>query len=165
MSSSSLTLRPMTVDDLATVSQLGIDSKSSWGYDDDAMRIFSDELTLSRESLVEILDAKVAYKNNQIVGYFTLRNHADGVTELEHLFVQRDQFRKGVGTKLLLSALASARRSGIEALTIIADPHSSGFYEKHGAVRVGDHRSSIAGRVIPVYELATSVSIPMDDNQ
>lgn len=37
----------MTEGDLETVSALAIRSKESWGYDEEVMRIFAEELTLS----------------------------------------------------------------------------------------------------------------------
>ena len=118
------------------------------------MQVFEGELTISEKLFEELFDAKVAVVENQTVGYFTIRQHAGGITELEHLFVHPDWFGKGVGTILLRSAMEVVKERGIKKLTIIADPNSSGFYEKFGAVKVGDHKSSIAGRVIPVYELS-----------
>ena len=147
----SVELRAMTYDDLEDVSRLGIVSKSSWGYADESMRVFAQELTLNHQSLDELLDAQVACEQGRLVGYFTLRDY-NGTVELEHLFVTPERFRAGVGTKLLMAALESASLRDAQTLRVIADPNSAGFYEKHGAIHVGDHQSSIAGRLIPVYE-------------
>ncbi|MEM7317207.1 MAG: GNAT family N-acetyltransferase [Planctomycetota bacterium] len=151
----SVELRAMTYDDLEDVSRLGIVSKSSWGYTDESMRVFAQELTLNRQSLDELSDAQVACEKGRLVGYFTLRDY-DGSVELEHLFVTPERFRTGVGTALLMAAFESARLRDAQSLRVIADPNSAGFYEKHGAIHIGDHQSSIAGRLIPVYEFRLS---------
>ena len=39
---------------------------------------------------------------------------------------------------------AEARRRGAERLTILADPNATGFYERDGAVRIGEAPSDAA---------------------
>ena len=100
----SIIARPMTLDDLGAVSQLGIASKRSWGYDTNQMRVFADELTFSPDAFRGLLAAEVACLGGEIVGYFTIRQHADGGTELEHLFVAPERFHQGIGRMLFRSA-------------------------------------------------------------
>lgn len=153
---STISLRAMTPDDLAAVSTLGIASKQSWGYDADHMRVFAAELTLSPEALAGLLMAEVAYVDAEIVGYYTIRRHSDGQSELEHLFVAPGRFHRGIGSFLFRRATHQAASRDVAKLLIIADPHSSGFYEKLGARKIGDHKSSIPNRMIPIYEFATA---------
>ena len=157
-STSEIEVRPMTAADVRSVSELGIQSKASWGYSSEMMDVFSRELTLDERSLDELLDAQVACRSGQVLGYFTIRRHPDDVTELEHLFVHPKHFRQGIGCQLLQIALTSAARTGAATLTVIADAHSVGFYERFGAIRAGEHRSSIPGRVIPVVEFSLDQS-------
>ena len=153
-----ISLRSMTPGDLAAVSQLGIAAKQSWGYNADQMKLFADQLTLSRAAFAGLLAAEVACRGDEVVGYYTLRHHAGGKTELEHLFVMPRWFHKGVGSILLTRAMHEAARRGIAKLTIIADPHSAGFYEKFGAKKVADHQSKIPNRLIPIYEIETALA-------
>ena len=148
-------LRHILPADAAAVSELGIRSKASWGYGPEEMAIFARELTFSGEDIPSRTDAAVAMVDGEVVGYFTLRAHPNGVTELEHLFVHPDWFHQGIGKALLQAALRAARDRGIDTITIIADPNSTGFYLKHGAVVVGEHTSSIKGRTIPVLSMPT----------
>lgn len=148
-------IRRMLPSDAAAVSELGIRSKASWGYGPKEMEIFTREIMLSGEDIASCTHASVAVVNGEIVGYFTLLSHQDGTTELEHLFVRPDRFRQGIGSVLLSSALRAASSRGIDYLTVIADPNSTGFYINRGAVAVGEHRSSIKGRTIPVLSMAT----------
>ena len=49
---------------------------------------------------------------------------------------------------------AEARRRGAERLTILADPNATGFYERDGAVRIGEAPSdAMPGRLLPLYEV------------
>jgi ribosomal protein S18 acetylase RimI-like enzyme len=150
-----MTSRPMTPGDLATVSQLGIASKRSWGYDPQQMSVFANELTLSPDAFAGLFVAEVACLGREIVGYYTIRQHADGIVELEHLFVAPERFHQGIGRMLFRNAINQAAVRGVAKLTIIADPNSAGFYERLGAKKTGDHQSSIPGRIIPIYEVAT----------
>ncbi|MCB1204504.1 MAG: GNAT family N-acetyltransferase [Verrucomicrobiae bacterium] len=150
-----MTIRPLTHADLAFVSALGISSKATWGYSEQEMSVFRTELTLSETSVQELMAAEVAVINNEIVGYFTIRRHADGVVELEHLFVAPHRFGRGIGSALLRKARVTAGSLGEPTLKVIADPNSAGFYERTGATLVGNHKSSIPGRTIPIYEILT----------
>lgn len=145
----------MTPDDLAIVSNLGIASKRSWGYDADRMSVFAPELTISRDAFASLLDAEVACVEGEVVGFYTLRRHSDGSTELEHLFVAPDWSHRGVGSLLLGRALERAALRGAAKLLITADPNSAGFYERFGAWKIGDRASSIPNRTIPMYEIST----------
>ena len=61
-----------------------------------------------------------------------------------------------------MSAAASAGRcsrtrsprGGAERLAILADPNAAGFYERNGAVRIGEAPSdAVPGRLLPLYEV------------
>ena len=68
--------------------------------------------------------------------------------------VEPRHIRSGVGRALLAHAIAEARRRGAERLTILADPNAAGFYERNGAVRIGEAPSdAVPGRVLPLYEV------------
>ena len=150
-------LRKMGGDDLGAVSALGIRSKASWGYAAAEMEVFERELTLTDESLEELLDARVAV-DGAVVGYFTLRLHPDGRLELEHLFVDPECFGRGIGIRLFGAALRSAADRGFGRVTIISDPNATEFYTKLGAQIVGEHESSISGRTIPVLSATGALS-------
>src|SRR5262249_35394563 len=123
----------------------------------DQMRMFAAELSLSQEIFDGLLVAEVACLGDDIVGYYTIRQHADGTAELEHLFVAPERFHQGIGRTLFWRAMKQAALRGIATLKILADPNSAGFYETLGAKTTGDHQSSIPGRNIPIYEVATGL--------
>jgi predicted N-acetyltransferase YhbS len=74
----------------------------------------------------------------QIDGVVALApDDAPGTLDLNKLSIEPRHIR-GVGRALLAQAIAEVRRRGAERLTILADPNAAGFYERTGAVRVGE---------------------------
>jgi GNAT superfamily N-acetyltransferase len=93
--------------------------------------------------------------DGQIAGVLALAPGGEpGALDLNKLFVEPRHIRSGVGWVLLAHAVAEARQRGAERLTILADPNAAGFYERNGAVRIGEAPSdAVPGRLLPLYEL------------
>ena len=101
------------------------------------------------------MDGHVAERDGQIIGLSTLLARAPEVAELEHLFVAPEALREGVGSALIVRPADRLRDRKLLKMRIISDPNAVGFYERHGAVRVGMHDSAdLPGRKIPILELA-----------
>ena len=76
------------------------------------------------------------------------------VLPLNKLFIEPRHIRSGAGRALLAHAIAEARRRGAGRLTILADPSAAAFYERAGAVRIGEAPSdAVPGRLLPLYEV------------
>ena len=79
---------------------------------------------------------RVAVVDDRIVGFVTLL--PTGQTgELEDLFVDPDWMLHGIGRRLVLDALETAREQGLMQIEVTANPHALGFYEKVGFVTDG----------------------------
>jgi GNAT superfamily N-acetyltransferase len=91
--------------------------------------------------------------DGQIAGVVALApGDAPGTLDLNKLFIEPRHMRGGVGRALLAHAVAEARRRGGERLTILADPNAAGFYERSGAVRIGEAPSdAVPGRLLPLH--------------
>jgi hypothetical protein len=50
-------------------------------------------------------------------------------------------------------AKSISKNRGVNNLLIFVDPNAKGFYDKVGADYLYDSKSSIPGRLIPVYDL------------
>jgi len=59
------------------------------------------------------------------------------LVEVEDLFVEPAEMRRGIGRKLIDDLIATARAKGAERLEVTANPHALGFYEKLGFVDAG----------------------------
>ena len=79
--------RPLRINDLPEVSELGIRSKATWGYSEEAMAVFTEELTHGSDLITQSLEAIVACVDEKIVGYFTLVRRDDDSIELDFMFV------------------------------------------------------------------------------
>ncbi|MCA9218621.1 MAG: GNAT family N-acetyltransferase [Planctomycetales bacterium] len=136
--------------DAETITELAIRSKSHWGYSEPQMATFRSELTLTPE-LMESRSVFVAESERAIVGYYSLCLNEHGNLELEHMFVEPSQMRRGIGTLLFEHARRVAIELGFTQMDIQSDPNARQFYLKLGAALVKEIPSSIPGRTIPFF--------------
>ena len=97
----------------------------------------------------------VAEAGGAVIGLSRLTGpDPDGVGEADMLFVAPERIGTGVGHALFARLRADAVDRGCTALRIEADPNAVAFYEREGAVRVGEVPSaSIEGRSLPLLRL------------
>ncbi len=141
-------LRPARPEEAATLTALALRAKRHWGYDEAFMAAVAPGMAVAAEDIATG-DCWVVARAGQPVA-FGLRFGA----LLDALFVLPPAIGRGHGSRLLRHLAARAKAEGHGGLDIVADPFAAGFYERHGAVRVGDQPSrDIPGRVLPVYRL------------
>lgn len=68
-----------------------------------------------------------------VLGFATYRL-ADGIAELEDLFVDPPWMRRGIAEALVLDLSERLRTMGFESLEVTANPHASAFYAHLGFV-------------------------------
>jgi GNAT superfamily N-acetyltransferase len=142
--------------DCVRLTELALESKAFWGYDDAFMAACRDELTVTPAAL-DWSRVRVAVHGSDIVGFHGVTN--DDVPELAWLFVAPSAMRAGIGRVLLDDASAIARSQGASCLRIEADPNAEPFYLARGAHRIGEvPSSSVSGRTLPLLELDLSSS-------
>ena len=78
----------------------------------------------------------VAEADGSVVGFATWAR-ADGVTELEDLFVDPDWRRRGIATALVSHIVDVLRAQGVRSLEVTANPHAQGFYHAAGFIDCG----------------------------
>ena len=133
----------------ADLTRLTLDSKRYWGYPEEWIAIWTDDLTISPEYIEKNM-VVVAEENAEMLGYVSIVEDDTGNFFLDNLFIHTSHIRKGIGEKLVAIALDWCRQRQIKQLYVYSDPHSKGFYEKTGAVYVGEIASTrIAGRTLP----------------
>ncbi len=159
--SGGLTMRPGRGEDAAELSALALRSKGFWGYSASFMRAVEAELTLDADAAARTV---VCMVDGQVAGFHLLgesrggpgaRDSEQPAGELEMLFVDPQFIGSGLGRVLFEHARRAAAGRGWSRLFIEADPNSRTFYERVGAVQVGERLSgSIPGRSLPLFELA-----------
>lgn len=146
-----LHLRAATAADAPRLTALAHAAKQHWGYPAAWLAQWQSELTITAE---EIAASRVfcAVLDDAIVGFGALAC-ADDRCELTHLWVQPEQIGQGIGAQLWHHAVLLARAANARALSIVADPHADGFYQRMGAQPTGEHPSAIPGRMLPSFLL------------
>ena len=147
--------RPARVADAAVLTALAIRSKAYWGYSAQFMEACRGELTCTPE---DIADANMTYlvaeSAGRVAGYAALARQADGVAEIDAMFVEPALIGSGIGKLLMTEIVAQARDMGMTRIMIQADPHAAAFYAGIGATHCGERESdSIPGRMLPLYRI------------
>lgn len=136
------------------LSELALQSKSHWGYDNEFIDLCRQELTYSDEQL-NAHHAYVAELGSDIVGFYFLVIQCARECELEALFVRPKFIGQGHGRQLLNHAKNVAKECGMETMRIQGDPHAERFYLAAGAKQIGRKASSsIEGRSLPLFSIA-----------
>ena len=78
----------------------------------------------------------VAEVDGSVAGFATWAE-ADGVVELEDLFVDPDQMRRGIATALVGRLMEVLRARGVERMEVTANPHALAFYRTAGFTECG----------------------------
>ena len=143
-----LTIRPPTIDELSSLSDLCFRSKAVWGYDEEFMNACRGELSFKPRDL-EWTPIAVAECDGKPIGVAQIKI-VDDEADLLKLFVEPGALRSGTGKALLAWATDVAKQLGATRLTIEADPDAAAFYRRMGAYDVGQAPSgSVPGRMLP----------------
>ena len=146
-------IRDAKPDEADALSALALRSKAHWGYAEDFIAACVDELTLTRRD-IEGEIVRVSDQDDRPAGYYYLV-FADGIAEVEHLFVAPEAIGGGLGRALWTDLMARAEDLGAREIRVTSDPHAEGFYRAMGCRSIGAEPStSIPGRSLPRLALA-----------
>lgn len=144
-------IRKARAAEAAALHALAVRSKAVWGYDAAFMALAGPKLALEEDWFASgrVLAAEADWTAAGVA--VVLPPDADGIAELEHLFVEPAFLRRGIGAALLEAAVAMARSDGARALRALADPQARAFYERCGFRRIAEAPSdAIPGRMLPL---------------
>ena len=125
-------------------------SKRIWGYPEDWISLWRDQLTVSAD-YIKSQNVFVAVRGTEIVGMCALDGSGQ-TRNVEHFWVAPQEMGQGIGRRLWEYLVDEARSQGVRLLTIGSDPGAEGFYLKMGARRIGEISSKPAGRKLPLLE-------------
>jgi maltose O-acetyltransferase len=144
------------------LTEISFAAKKHWNYPDNYYDLWKDELTITKDYIKHNIVFKAKYRDLILGFYSIVENKSDfysGETFvkkgfwLEHIFIKPDYHKVGVGRLMIEHAQLISKNIGISDLLIFVDPYAKGFYDKIGADYLYDSKSSIPGRLIPVYNL------------
>jgi GNAT superfamily N-acetyltransferase len=125
------TARP---EDAERLSAIARDAKASWGYPEEWLDRWRDELTFT-PAYLEDHQTWVAETGGVAVGVIALEPSLAGMT-IDRLWVDPGAQGRGVGRALVAHALATAGAEG--TVDVLSDPHAEAFYLKLGFRRAGE---------------------------
>lgn len=128
-------IRLGTSADLAAATSVYCRASLSNAADRDNLLAHPEYLILGPEGLAEGR-TYVAEEDGAVVGFATWAE-ADGMTELEDLFVDPGYIRRGIATALLRHIAGILRALGVERLEVSANPHAQAFYRAAGFTDCG----------------------------
>lgn len=157
-----IVIRRAVASDSAALTAISFAAKHYWPYPESYFAIWRDELTVTGDYIAQNV-VFVAEEQGAPIGYYAIVHAAAGFRAgaffvepgfwLEHIFVMPDYIGQQVGTRLIEHARGYCRSQAIDRLMIFADPYATGFYDKQGAVYLGEVQSSISGRTVALYRL------------
>ena len=148
--------------DAEVLTDISFAAKKHWNYPDSYYDLWRDELTITKEYIQQNIVFKALYVD-VVIGFYSITENKDDFYSgdtfvkqgfwLEHLFIKPEYHKLGIGVSMINHAKQVSRDLGIRNLFIFVDPYAKGFYDRVGAEYLYDSKSSIPGRIIPVYGL------------
>ena len=140
-----MTIRRAFPEEATTLTQIVLDAKRHWGYPEHWIKHWESDLTISSD-FIRDNHVYVADEDGEIRGFYALCVRGDKA-ELEHLWVTPACIGTGIGKELFLDAMERAAAVDVRDVELTADPNAAGFYERMGAVQIGEAESVIDGQI------------------
>lgn len=128
-------------------------SKAYWGYSQEQMEIWDEELTIKPDYIKENIVFKLM-ENNEAIGYYSMEKKSEKLIKLENLFILPEFIGQGFGEYLMDHAFLKAKELGYEEMILDSDPNASIFYEKLGFEIMDKKETSIKDRYLPVMKIS-----------
>jgi GNAT superfamily N-acetyltransferase len=132
-------VRAARVNDAGRLTQIAVRAtKHEGGYDDAAIARFMPGLKINLALIAAGLVFVAEDEAGIPCGHVALRpTGMGGLVLLEGIFVDPASSRGGIGRRLFATAVEHARKMAGNAILIYSSPHSTGFYARQGAIRIG----------------------------
>ena len=139
------------VSDAAALTAIAVAAKKHWGYSNEQIEKWKEDLTISEEDIKEDFVFHLE-KEDKIVGFYSLSKEGESF-EIEHLWILPEYIGQGLGKILFEHTRETAMQNGARCIRVESDPNAEGFYLKMGMQRIGEKESSIPGRMLPILEI------------
>lgn len=127
-------------------------SKAHWGYSDEQIQIWSEQLTISG-SYIENTSVYKLVIDTTITGYYSFYNKDVYTIKLDNLFILPEYICKGFGRILMNDFFLRLKSTDTKKVILDSEPNAEEFYIKLGFIKTGQNLSSIKDRFLPVMEL------------
>ena len=136
-------------EDAATISKLAKRSKAYWGYSEELLLSWEENLTITTAYIEKHHLFKYVCEN-KILAFYALERPEETKFIIEYLFVEPEAIGQGIGRVFVEDIFKRAKDHGVNELELHADPFAEKFYKHLGFERVGEFETPIPGRYLPI---------------
>lgn len=141
-------IRKAYPDEIQLLQKLMRSSLSTWNYTEKELDMLARHLEITPEMFDKSI-IYVALLNNKIKGFWCIVLEKE-ISEAR-FYIDPTVIRTGVGTLLWNKMIADLQNRNIEYFTFLSDVHAQEFYEKKGAIKIGEQPSVIiTGKNTPI---------------
>lgn len=126
-------------------------SKAYWGYSEEQILKWNNNLTISKEYINKNQVFKLL-NDNKIIGYYSYIIEEKKI-KLDNLFILPEHIGKGFGKFLINDFLKRMREEKFKRIILNSEPNAEKFYLKVGFKKIGEFETSIKNRFMPIMEL------------
>ena len=129
-------------------------SKAHWGYDAEFMQLSHRSLQIDPAAIDAGRVFVATDEDDEPLGVADCSALPEpGAFDLLHLFVDPQALRRGVGRALFEAACTWCIVQGGTKLVILSDPNAAAFYQRLGALLIGEAPSdAVPDRALPLLE-------------
>ena len=139
--------RSAKVSDLSDLNRISVASKKYWGYPDEWMENWAEDLFISAEDIDEHI-VQIAEVEEEVVGFCSVSEEEEYL-EIQHLWILPEFVAKGYGKELLTYTLGLVSHKG-KPIQVVSDPNAEAFYKKQGFTTISNIESYPQGRSLPL---------------
>ncbi len=139
------------IQDSETLTNIALTSKAHWGYSNEIIESWRNDLTITSKMIKEMIVFKIII-NNHIAGFYVLNPPKGNTIELEMLFILPEFIGQGIGKRLLQHSFEKSIELKANSMILLADPNAVPFYKSQGFVIIDKKESSIPNRFLPIMQ-------------
>lgn len=141
-----------TIEDSEVLTEITKKSKAYWGYSDEQIENWSELLTITK-NYIETNHVYKLLDNDLTVAYYSYIYLNKKEVKLDNLFVLPNYIGTGLGKLLMNNFLDRIKDTEVEKIILDSEPNAEKFYEYFGFKKVGQIKTSIKDRYLPIMEL------------
>lgn len=136
--------------DIPILNDISVKSKKYWGYPQEWIDNWKDDLEVRTEHFSEYLIFKIVVEK-EIAGFCAISENEENY-DIEHLWILPEFMGKGYGKLLLSTSLKKAATKNKE-IVVTSDPNSESFYNKMGFTTFTKIERYPKGRFLPIMKM------------
>lgn len=139
--------RKAELKDIPELNLLSIASKKYWGYPDEWIEYWRDDMTITTKKFGQ-QNILIGELNSEMIGFCSVTEH-DEQYEILHLWILPQFIGQGYGKKIMTQAIQEFTKPD-KPIIVEADPYSELFYAGQGFVTFDKVESYPKGRFLPI---------------